>query len=72
MEKDSANPSLKDTQKLILNASKIKRQHGRNEVRIIKNKNLDVFFLVHDERNKKNVCLWRFKFGAKRRTKIWT
>lgn len=53
MEKDSANPSLKDTQKLILNASKIKRQHGRNEVRIIKNKNLDVFFLVHDERNKK-------------------
>ena len=53
MEKDSANPSLKDTQKLILSASKIKRQHGRNEVRIIKNKNLDVFFLVHDERNKK-------------------
>lgn len=53
MEKDSANPSLKDTQKLILNASKIKRQHGRNEVRIIKNKNLDVFFWFMTNATKK-------------------
>ena len=53
MEKDSTNPSLKDTKKLILNASKIKRHHGRNEVRLIKNKHSNVFFLTHDPQNKK-------------------